>query len=154
MDKEVKTGKVEEVLIQITKHREEFGNFLEKEWHPHKMENKNAHRRVEEMHNSYLSLPAILAPYSTVPSDLREMKSSLLTAATQDRKPSNGVPVSVVLMIIFSTSIVFAVPLLIDKMNTAKGSLELSKDSLKIHTNEIKVLPPNLAITPTPTPTK
>lgn len=143
---------VERLLGEIKEHREDFAQFVENEWHPHKREQRRSMGQVEQIHTTLVSLPAVLAPYATLPTDLKEIKTGLLQAATSDRKPSNGVPASVVLIIILALAIVFAVPQLIEKLSHTNGDLDITKEGLRIKTNQIQIVPAEPKPDPLATP--
>ncbi len=144
--------KVERLFDELKEHREDFSNFVEQEWHPHKREQRRTMGQIEQIHTTFVSLPAVLAPYATLPTDLKEIKSGLYQAATSDRKPSNGVPAGVVLLIIAALAIVFAVPQLIEQLSKTNGDLDISQSGLRIKTNQVQIVPNDPQPAPFPTP--
>jgi len=125
---------LEQALLELRGHRHEFKGFLNS-YTTLSANDINAHKQIEDMHTIMKIAQGYLHNFSSVPTDLTEIKNGLLNKATENR---SGIPLAAVVILFTLFAILVAVPNWLPVIKGSNLDLNFNRDGVGIKSQENK----------------
>jgi len=125
---------LEQALLELRGHRHEFKGLVNN----FTLLSAGAilsHKQIEDMHTTMKIAQGYLHNFSSVPTDLTEIKNGLLNKATENR---SGIPLFAVVLLFTLFAILVAVPNWLPVIKGSNLDLNVTRDGVGIKSQENK----------------
>jgi hypothetical protein len=129
--REVAIKLLEEALRELRGHRHDFRNFLQN-FNILATNDSVANKQTDEMHGTMKMAQGALQAFSSVPNDLRDIKTSLVEKATS----RSGIPYPIVMLLLVLFALLVAVPTWLPILVNTNSKFNVSKSGLGIETSQ------------------
>lgn len=122
---------LEQALEQLRGHRHDFKGFLQN-FSAATVSNITANKQIDEVHSSVKVAQGFVHAYSSIPSDVTEIKNSLIGKAT-DR---TGIPYPIVMLLLVLFAVLVAIPTWLPIIAGQNFKMNFSREGATIESQE------------------
>lgn len=127
---------LEQALVELRGHRHDFKNLVQN-FNTMSTNAIVAHKQVDDIHGTVKMAQGALQAFSSIPRDLADIKSGLITKAT-DR---SGIPYPIVMLLLVLFALLVAIPTWLPLLVGSNLKLNVNRDGLGIESQQTQGQP-------------